>query len=169
MTLGTNSSTNLGVSMFRSVIYGLQNLDIDVLITIGFGKEPSTIGPLPENTHVENYVPQTLLLPYCSTVICHGGPGTILHSLAHGLPLLILPQGADQYVLGERVLKVGVGLRLVPADVNPESVRSSALALLEETIYKAGASRLQREIEEMPGPDEAVLLIKEVVGAVVIR
>jgi UDP:flavonoid glycosyltransferase YjiC (YdhE family) len=167
MTLGTNSGTNSDVSMFRSVIDGLEGLDIDVLITIGFGKDPSTTGPLPENIHVENYVPQSLLLPHCSTVICHGGPGTILHSLAHGLPLLILPQGADQYVMGERVLKAGVGLRLVPADVNPESVRSSVLALLEETIYKVGASRLQREIEEMPGPDEAVHLIEEVVGAVV--
>jgi UDP:flavonoid glycosyltransferase YjiC (YdhE family) len=169
MTLGTNSGTNSDVSMFRSVIDGLQGLDIDVLITIGFGKDLSTLGPLPENIHVENYVPQSLLLPYCSAVICHGGPGTILHSLAHGLPLLIFPQGADQYVMGERILRAGVGLRLVPTDVNLASVKASVLALLEGTVYKAGASRLQRVIEEMPGPDEAVHLIEEVVGAVVIR
>jgi len=169
MTLGTNSGTNSDVSMFRSVIDGLEGLDIDVLITMGFGKDTSTMGPLPENIHVENYVPQSLLLPYCSVVICHGGPGTILHSLAHGLPLLILPQGADQYVMGERVLAAGVGLRLVPADVNPESLRASVLVLLEETAYKAGAYRLQREIEEMPGPDEAVLLIEDLVAATIAR
>ncbi len=169
MTLGTNSGTNSDVSMFRSVIDGLKGLDIDVLITIGFGKDRSTIGPLPENIHVENYVPQSLLLPYCSAVICHGGPGTILHSLAHGLPLLILPQGADQYIMGERVLRAGVGLRLVPADVNPESVKASVLALLEDIAYKEGACRLQREIEEMPGPEEAVHLIEEVAAAAVTR
>ena len=166
MTLGTNSSTNSDVSMFRSVIDGLVDLDIDVLITIGFGKDPATIGPLAKNIHVENYVPQSLLLPYCSAVICHGGPGTILHSLAHGLPLLILPQGADQYVMGERVLESGVGLRLVPGDVNPSSVRASVLALLEEISYKVNAYRLKREIAAMPGPDEVVHLIEEVAAAV---
>jgi UDP:flavonoid glycosyltransferase YjiC (YdhE family) len=96
MTLGTNNGTNLDVSMFRSVIDGLEGMDIDVLITIGFGKDPATVGPLTSNAYVENYVPQSLLLPHCSVVICHGGPGTILNSLAQGLPLLILPQGADQ-------------------------------------------------------------------------
>ena len=169
MTLGTNSSTNSDVSMFRSVIEGLEDLDIDVLITIGFGKDPAMIGPLAKNIHVENYVPQSLLLPYCSAVICHGGPGTILHSLAHGLPLLILPQGADQYVMGDRVLAAGVGLHLVPEDVNPSSVRASVLALLEEIPYKVNAYRLKREIAEMPGPDEVVDLIEEVAAIAVTR
>jgi len=165
MTLGTNNGTNSDVSMFRSVIDGLDDLDVDVLITIGFGKDPSTIGPLASNVHVENYVPQSLLLPHCSAVICHGGPGTILNSLTQGLPLLILPQGADQYVMGERILAAGVGLRLVPEDVNPSSVRANVLALLEESSYRAGAHRLKREIAAMPGPEEAVLLIEEIAAA----
>ena len=67
--------------------------------------------------------------------------------------------------MGERVLAVGVGLRLVPADVNPESVKASVLALLEETDCRTGAYRLRSEIEEMPGPDEAVLLIEEIAAA----
>ena len=49
-----------------------------------------------------------------------------------GLPLLILPQGADQYVIGDLVLAAGAGLRLVLGDVNPSSVRASVLALLNE-------------------------------------
>jgi UDP:flavonoid glycosyltransferase YjiC (YdhE family) len=167
MTLGTNNSTNSDISMFRSVIDGLDRLDVDVLITIGFSKDPSTIGPLASNAHVENYVPQSLLLPHCSAVICHGGPGTILNSLAQGLPLLILPQGADQYVMGDRVLGAGVGLRLVPEDVNPSSVRASVLALLEESSYRAEAHHLKCEIEAMPGPEEAALLIEEVAATAV--
>ena len=115
------------------------------------------------------YVPQSLLLPHCSAVICHGGPGTILNSLTQGLPLLILPQGADQYVMGERILAAGVGLRLVPADVNPSSVRANVLALLEESYYRAGAHRLKREIAAMPGPEEVVHLIEEVAAATVGR
>jgi UDP:flavonoid glycosyltransferase YjiC (YdhE family) len=50
---------------------------------------------------------------------------------------------------------------LGPADVNPSSVRAGVLALLEESSYRAGAQRLQREIAAMPDPEEAVLLIEE--------
>jgi len=160
MTLGTN--TNSDVSMFRSVIDGLDDLDVDVLITIGFGKDPSLIGPLPRNVHVENYVPQSLLLPHCTVVICRGGPGTTLSSLARGLPLLILPQGADQYVIGDLVLAAGVGLLLAPPDVTPSTIRANVLALLDEPVYREGARRLRREIAAMPGLEEAVHLIEEV-------
>jgi UDP:flavonoid glycosyltransferase YjiC (YdhE family) len=134
---------------------------IDVLITIGFDKDPASIGRLPGNVRVENYMPHSLLLPHCSAVICHGSAGTTLSSLALGLPLLILPQGADQYVIGDLVRAAGAGLLLAPADVNPSTVRSNVLSLLNEPAHRAGARRLQREIAAMPGPAEAVPLIEE--------
>jgi UDP:flavonoid glycosyltransferase YjiC (YdhE family) len=162
MTLGTNASTNSDISMFRSVIDGLSGLDVDVLITIGFGSDAASLGALASNAHVESYVPQSLLLPHCSAVICHGGAGTTLSSLALGLPLLILPQGADQYVIGDLVLAAGAGLRLAPPEVNPSTVRASMLALLNEPDRWEGAHRLQREIAAMPGPEEVVHLIEEV-------
>ena len=160
MTLGTN--TNTDISMFRSVIDGLSDLDVDVLITIGFGKDPASIGPLASNVHVENYVPQSLLLPHCSAVICHGGAGSTLSSLAQGLPLLILPQGADQYIIGDLVAAAGAGLCLAPPDVNQSSVRTSVLALLDEPARWVSARRLQHEIAAMPGPAEVVHLIEEI-------
>ena len=163
MTLGTN--TNTDISMFRSVIDGLSDLDVEVLITIGFGSDPTSIGPLARNAHVENYVPQSLLLPHCSAVICHGGAGTTLSSLARGLPLLVLPQGADQYVIGDLVVGAGAGLCLVPAEVNAWTVRASMLALLNEPTRWEGARRLQCEIASMPGPEEVLPLIEEVVAA----
>jgi UDP:flavonoid glycosyltransferase YjiC (YdhE family) len=162
MTLGTN--TNSDTSMFRSVIEGLSDLEVDVLITIGVGKDPASIGPLTGNTHVESYLPQSLILPHCSAVICHGGAGTTLSSLARGLPLLILPQGADQYVIGDLVVAAGAGLLLAPPDVNPSSVRASVRALLGEPDRWAGARRLQREIAAMPDAAEAVHLIEEIIA-----
>jgi UDP:flavonoid glycosyltransferase YjiC (YdhE family) len=163
MTLGTN--TNSDASMFRSVIDGLSGMEVDLLVTIGFGRDPASIVSSAGNAHVEGYVPQSLLLPRCSAVICHGGAGTTLQSLALGLPLLILPQGADQYVIGDLVHAAGAGLVLPPADVDPSTVQANVVALLDEPAHRAGARRLQREIAAMPGPEEAVCLIEEVVAA----
>jgi UDP:flavonoid glycosyltransferase YjiC (YdhE family) len=97
-------------------------------------------------------------------VICHGGAGSTLSALAQGLPLLLLPQGADQYIIGELVVAAEAGLLLAPPDVNPSSVRTSLLALLNEPDRRAGTRRLQREIAAMPGPAEVVPLIERLVA-----
>ncbi len=162
MTLGTN--TNADTAMFRSVIDGLRDTAVDVLITIGFGKDPRLFGLLPANVHVENYIPQVLILPHCSLVICHAGAGTTLGALAAGLPLLALPQGADQYVMGDLLRAAGTGLVLVPSAVSPARVRENVAALLHEPSYRLAAGRLQREIAGMPGPDQAVHRIEDVVS-----
>jgi UDP:flavonoid glycosyltransferase YjiC (YdhE family) len=160
MTLGTNSGTNGDIAMFRSVIDGLGDLDIEALITIGPGRDPASLEPLAGNTRVEQYVPHSLLLPLCSVVIYHGGAGTTLSALAQGVPLLVLPQGADQYIIGDLVQASGAGLCLTPQRVNASTIRQSVLALLHEPGYRANARRLQREIAAMPAPEEAVRLIE---------
>jgi len=95
-------------------------------------------------------------------VICHGGAGTTLGALAHGVPLLVLPQGADQYIISERVASSGAGLRLVPPEVNPDSVRRCVLDLLHGTESSSAARRVQSEIAAMPAPDETVSVIEHI-------
>ena len=164
MTLGTNAGTNSDMAMFRNTIDGLDSLDIDVLISKSGGKNLISRASLPDNVHMEDYLPQSLLLPYCSAVICHGGAGTTLSSLALGLPLLILPQGADQYLIGDLILAANAGLRLLPSEVTPSTMRTSVLALLYEPERWEGARRLQREIAAMPAPAETVPLIEQLVA-----
>jgi UDP:flavonoid glycosyltransferase YjiC (YdhE family) len=169
MTLGTE--TNTDVTMFRSVLDGLEDLDVDVLVTVGADGDPSFVGSVPGNAHIERYVPQSVLLPLCTVVICHGGAGTTLGTLAHGVPLLVLPQGADQYIISERVASSGAGLRLVPPEVNADSVRRCVLDLLHGTEYGRTARRVQSEIAAMPAPDETVPVIEhlgERVGAFIV-
>jgi UDP:flavonoid glycosyltransferase YjiC (YdhE family) len=37
------------------------------------------------------------LLPTCSAIVHHGGAGTMFGALAHSVPQVILPQGADNF------------------------------------------------------------------------
>jgi UDP:flavonoid glycosyltransferase YjiC (YdhE family) len=158
MTLGTE--TNTDVSMFRSSLDGLADLDLEVVVTAGTHRDPSFVGTVPGNAHIERYVPQSLLLPLCAVVICHGGAGTTLGTLAHGVPLLVLPQGADQYMIGERVVASGAGLRLTPPETNTDSVRGCVMDLLHGTRYRRAACHVQSEIEAMPAPDDVVPVIE---------
>ena len=59
------------------------------------------------DVRVEQFVPQAQLLPVCDAVISHGGSGTTLAALAHGLPLVLVPQGADQFDNAARAERAG--------------------------------------------------------------
>src|SRR3954447_14522924 len=49
--------------------------------------------------HVEAFRPDALVCDEnCRAVISHGGSGTFVATLAHGLPSVLIPLGADQLV-----------------------------------------------------------------------
>jgi MGT family glycosyltransferase len=152
MTLGTVLNTD--TSIFRAVLEGLADAPVNLIVTVGSANDPAALGDPPANAHVERYIPQSLLFPLCSVVISHAGSGTTLAALAHGLPQLLIPQGADQFVNADRCLEAGVGSRLLPDQVSPDAVRSSLNALLGDDGYRRAAARLQAEIERMPSPEE---------------
>ncbi len=66
-------------------------------------------------------------------------------------------------------LRLVLGYAWLPPRCQSIERAANVLALLEESSYRAGAHRLQREIAAMPGPEEAVLLIEEVAAAAISR
>ena len=73
-------------------------------------------------------------------------------ALAHGLPQVILPQGADNFRNAAMIERSGAGVAISPESVNPESVRAAVLELLERTNYVAAANALAVELAAMPSP-----------------
>lgn len=152
ITLGTFFGGNTEV--FRSVLDGLTGEDIDVVVTVGADNDPALLGPVPDNASVERYIPQAELLPGCSVVVHHGGSGTMFGAVAHGVPQVVIPQGADNFVNGERVERCGVGLSILPADLNPAEVRRCVRAVLGDAAFTVKAGELEREVAAMPGANE---------------
>ncbi|MDQ1424458.1 MAG: hypothetical protein QOD72_1956, partial [Acidimicrobiaceae bacterium] len=67
-------------------------------------------------------------------------------------PQLLIPQGADQFVNADRCVESGAAIRLLPDDVNPETVRRGIDVLLSDDSYAQAAGRLRAEIGSMPSP-----------------
>lgn len=128
-------------------------------MTVGPGVDPARFGPQPPHVLVERYLPHALLLPRCDLVVSQGGAGILLGGLAHGLPHLVLPQGADQFDNAEAARRAGVGLVLDTAEVTVSAVTAAATRLLTDPSYAAAARRVQAEIAAMPTADEAVVAL----------
>lgn len=165
-TLGT-SATSADQSVLATVIAGLRDLPLTLVVTVGPAHDPAELGPQPDNVRVERYIPHAVLLPRCSLVVSHGGAGTTLAALGCGLPLLTLPQSADQYVIAETCDRRGVGRTLRPGEVVAARVRSEVRLLLEGGSYSRRAREVAAEIEAMPSPQESVSALAQLCAAAV--
>jgi UDP:flavonoid glycosyltransferase YjiC (YdhE family) len=159
-TLGTVFNMESG-TLFGRVLDGLRDLPVNLVVTLGRQLDPGVFGPQPANVHIESYIPQSLLLPHCDLVVSHGGSGTVVAALTHGLPQVLIPMGADQPLNGERVATLGLGTCLEPAALTPDSVREAVSSALAEPSYRANATRVAAEIAALPGPDSAVPLLEK--------
>lgn len=162
VTLGT--WFNLETGVFATVLEGLRDEPVNVVVTVGHANDPASFGPQPGNVHLERYIPVSLLLPHCDVVVGHGGAGSTLAALSHGLPLLVLPRGADQFHIAERCMACGVGRCLPPPDLHPDAVRRDVRALLLEPQFRRAAGALRDEIAAMPSPSEVVPALERLTG-----
>ena len=61
VTLGT--VFNQAEQVFRTVLDGIRDQPVNVIVTVGEDGDPAALGPQPANVHVERYIPQSRLLP----------------------------------------------------------------------------------------------------------
>ncbi|HEU4769594.1 MAG TPA: glycosyltransferase [Pyrinomonadaceae bacterium] len=154
VTLGT--VVNKSIETFNAVLDGLRDTNRIVVLTVGPDVDPSVIERQSTNVIVESFVPHALLLPRCSLVINHAGNGSVFAALSYGLPLLLLPRGADQFTTAAACARAGVAIALRPSDVTPENVRAAVDRLLTQPSFSENARRLQLEILNMPLAEEFV-------------
>jgi UDP:flavonoid glycosyltransferase YjiC (YdhE family) len=158
-TLGTIFNMESG-DLFARVQTGLRELPINLLVTVGNQIDPAELGPHPANVHVERYISQSSVLPYCDLVVSHGGSGSVIGALAHGLPSVLIPLGADQPLNAGRCAALGVARVLDPVEATSESVRAAAADVISDPVYRRNAEGLRDEIAALPEPADAVGLLE---------
>jgi hypothetical protein len=158
LTLGTMFGNT---EVFRTVLAGLEGEDVEVVVTVGADNDPEALAPVPANARVERYIPQAELLPRCSVVVHHGGSGTMYGSLAHGIPQVVLPQGADNFVNGRLLARCGAGVPIGPDELDTDAVRDAVLLMLGDPSYGDTARRLANELADLPEPGEVARRLRD--------
>ncbi len=100
------------------------------------------------------------LLASCKVVISHAGAGTVLASLAAGVPVVLVPRGSPSQVrMAQACHRAGVGRRCDPAGLD---------AALEEVIndpaITAAAAAAARQIAALPSASDTVPLIESLIS-----
>jgi MGT family glycosyltransferase len=154
-TLGTVFNHESG-DLFARVLAGFRGLAVNVLVTVGREIDPATLGPQPPNVRIVRFVLQADVLPHVDLVVSHGGSGSVLGALAHGVPMVVIPMGADQPLNAMRIEALGAGRSLDAVDATPDDVRGAVTSVLADPACREAAARVADEVAALPSPDVAV-------------
>jgi UDP-glucoronosyl and UDP-glucosyl transferase len=158
VTFGTLFNSNLG--LFRLALDALADEPIDVVMTVGRDQDPGEFAPIPANARVEQFIPQAEILPSCSAVVHHGGAGTTFGALAHGVPQVILPQGADNYEHAAMCESAGTAITLRPEVLAAANLAAAVRRILDDGSYTKSSRTCAEEIAAMPDADSVAAALR---------
>jgi UDP:flavonoid glycosyltransferase YjiC (YdhE family) len=161
-TLGTFSNSKAEV--FRNLLDAFAMLQVDVLMTTGGGVGLDQLEPLPGNVTVEAYVPQAQVIDRVDLVVCHGGSGTMLAALGAGVPIVAMPQGADQFINAPWWVRSGAVSVLPPAVLGAAAIAAEIVATLDDAAMHGAAASVARDMASMPSPAETADELIELAG-----
>ena len=146
------------VDKVQRALDALADAPLRVVATTGGVVAPSEIAA-PANAIVLDYAAHNPILARAAVVVGHGGHGTAMRAMRHGVPMAIIPGVAgDQPYVAAAVDEWGAGIAL-PADASPETIRDAVDRLIAEPRYRAEA---RRRAEALAGVDGATAAADEV-------
>ncbi|MGE3817852.1 MAG: glycosyltransferase [Isosphaeraceae bacterium] len=148
--------------VLKAVARGLAGRAVEVVLTTGGRAEPSArdLSTLASNIRVESWVSHDDLLPRCAAFVTTGGAGSVLASLRHGVPMVIVPTRWDKPDNAQRVVEAGAGLRIAPKRCRPQAIREAVERVLAEPSFAENARRLSRLMADAGGPPLAASLLE---------
>lgn len=162
VTFGTVAALlGLFPDLYRRVVAPLGDLPVRVLVTTGSAADPVEMGELPDNVHAERFWPQRDVMPHAAVMVAHGGLGTTLLALSHGVPMALLPLFADQPFNAARVEALGAGLVAAGGPGAVEAVPALLDRVLHDSSFRARAAGVAGEIATLPPVSSAVPLLEQ--------
>ncbi|HEX4340673.1 MAG TPA: glycosyltransferase [Polyangiaceae bacterium] len=162
MTLGTVAGRFEAIhATYRAMLDAIADQPVRALLTVGSNLPLEALGDVPANVHVARFVPQDDVIPHAAAVLCHGGSGTVLSVLAAGVPMVIVPQFADQPYNAERVAALGSGIALPLVNVGREALGEAVSRVVREASFRTAARAIADEIRALPLVDEVGSALEE--------
>jgi MGT family glycosyltransferase len=157
-----STSDQAQAPVVQRCISALAEIPARVVVTTGPSIDPAAFRAA-ENTRVVRFVPHADVLPHATLVVTHAGLGTVMAALSHGVPLLCLPLGRDQFFNAAMVERIGAGHSL-PGDADVKQITDVVRGMLDDDGTRANAKRMATLIAGYGGGAAAVAELERVAG-----
>ena len=146
--------------LYKTCITTLADTEYQVIISVGNLVSINEFGKMPENISVYEHVDQIAVLQAADIFLSHCGMNSVNESLYFGVPLLMLPQTAEQGGVAERVHQLGAGIKLKKTD--GASIIYAINKLLSVNSYKDNAQKISWSFRQCVGSKGAADKIEQV-------
>ncbi|MFA2810875.1 macrolide family glycosyltransferase [Bacillus mycoides] len=147
---------NEALDFYKLCMKAFKNSKHTIVMSIGNKTEISDLGNIPKNFIVKNYVPQTELLKYTKLFITHGGMNSTHEGIYNGVPLVVIPQSADQPLIAKQVESLGAGVKLQMQGLTADQLSESVEIVLNNPSCKEAALNLKESLRKSGGYKQAV-------------
>ncbi|MFJ5675184.1 macrolide family glycosyltransferase [Streptomyces sp. NPDC093097] len=155
-TLFTNTP-----DFYRACIAAFGDLpDWHVVLQTGPNIAPAALGEIPANIEVHPWVPQRAILDQADAFVTHAGASSAHEALARGVPMVAVPQAADQFGNAALLARLGIARHLPRETATPQSLRAALLSLLHDPHLPHHRTRIRNHLATEPGTPRATTLIE---------
>ncbi len=135
-----------------------------MVLQIGKHTDPAELGEIPANVEVHPWVPQRAILEQADAFVTHAGMGGCGEGLLAGVPMIAVPQAAEQFMNADRLVELGVARRLDTEDATPEALWSALTALVGDEQVADRLRELSALAASEGGTARACDLIEQQLG-----
>ena len=132
-----------------------------VVLQIGKYIDAKELGHLPPNIETYPWVPQRAILEQADAFVTHAGMGSCSEGLYAGVPMIAVPQAAEQFMNADRLVELGVAHRVDTADATAESLRSALIDLMSDPERITRSQHLQARAQAEGGTRRAADLVED--------
>ncbi len=153
VSLGTIFNDVAG--FYRACFAAFEDSGRTVVMSIGQNVDQGALGTPPPNFIVRRYVPQLEVLRRSALFVTHGGMNSVNEALLYGVPMIVVPQVGDQYLVGNRVSELGAGLTVATDDATPARLRELAARILADPQFSGRCREIGTSLREAGGHTRA--------------
>ncbi|MFI2668044.1 nucleotide disphospho-sugar-binding domain-containing protein [Streptomyces albidoflavus] len=138
-----------------------------VVLQTGEAVGARELGPLPAHVELRGWIPGLSLLDEADLFVTHAGPGSVQVAMAKGVPMVVVPQAADQFGNARVLEELGVARGVAGAregGVSPAALREAALELLGDPRVAARCAEVRDAMAAEGGAAAGADVVEEVLA-----
>ncbi|MBU3156563.1 macrolide family glycosyltransferase [Clostridium estertheticum] len=147
---------NNSIEFYESCFKAFGDMDVEIIMSVGKSIDVNTFKSIPSNFVVKNYVSQLEVLKQADLFITHGGMNSTNEGLYYDVPLILIPQFADQPFVARRVAELGAGIIIEKDKVTTEILKQSVVKIFSDNNFRRNSEKIGKSLREAGGYKKAV-------------
>ncbi|MGC5016703.1 macrolide family glycosyltransferase [Streptosporangium sp. DT93] len=148
---------------YRTVLRAAADRPWQVVLAVG-ETDRAALGAVPPNVEVHGHAPQTAVLRHAKAFVTHAGMGGTMEGLHFEVPMVAVPQMAEQRANADRIAELGLGTVLPPGEITPGALWRAVEDVAGDERVRERLTWMRREMTDAGGAPAAADAVEEVLA-----